>query len=124
MRAAAVNLLKGTVERSFQKLNRVREDNATNVRKGKTAATEQAQSPFTSPLLLKTFGSSVWRFETKPFEQSPLKSEGAWLDKYDFFMHGLNFYLFLLIRDTRDDNLVRQVLFLLLLLFFLGSILK
>jgi hypothetical protein len=49
------------------------------------------------------------RFDTQAFEQDPLKNEGAWQDKYDLFMHALNFYLFLLIQDKQEDDLVRGV---------------
>ncbi|KAF8930452.1 hypothetical protein BGZ58_008243 [Dissophora ornata] len=108
MRAAAVNLVKGTVERAFVNLDQARAENTEKIRTdsmGAASGVSQVKSPFTSPLLLKTFGSPIWRFEVKPFEQSPLKNESAWLDKYDMFMHALNFYLFLLMRDSREDNL-------------------
>ncbi|KAG0356651.1 hypothetical protein BGZ54_000662 [Gamsiella multidivaricata] len=108
MRAAAVNLVKGTVERAFVKLDQVRADNMERMRThGPTmdGSIGEVRSPFTSPLLLKTFVPSIWRFEVKAFEHSPLKNEGAWLDKHDMFMHALNFYLFLLMRDSREDNL-------------------
>ncbi|KAF9366383.1 hypothetical protein BGX34_003662 [Mortierella sp. NVP85] len=104
MRAAAVNLVKGTVERAFVKLNRARAENAERIRAG-SSGISQIKSPFTSPLLLKTFGPSILRFDTQAFEQNPLKNEGAWQDKYDLFMHALNFYLFLLMQDTREDDL-------------------
>ncbi|KAI1316290.1 hypothetical protein EDD11_010133 [Mortierella claussenii] len=114
MRAAAVNLVKATVERAFLKLDQIRTDNTERIKVdiasgGKEgtggAGVGQLKSLFTSPLLLKTYLPSIWRFEAKPFEHSPLKDEGAWLDKYDMFMHSLNFYLFLLMRDSREDNL-------------------
>ncbi|KAG0092303.1 hypothetical protein BGZ92_010278 [Podila epicladia] len=107
MRAAAINLVKGTVERAFQELNRVRQENTTKVKSGQTPPIVAAQvmSPFTSPLLLKTFKESIWGFEAKAFQHSPLKDEGAWTQKYDTFMHALNFYLFLLMRDNEDENL-------------------
>ncbi|KAG0347412.1 hypothetical protein BG004_007773 [Podila humilis] len=119
MRAAAINLVKGTVERAFQELDRVREANTAKVRSSGGEGQQQQQqqtppsgtaittiqSPFTSPLLLKTFKSSIWGFEVKAFQHSPLKNEVAWTEKYDTFMHALNFYLFLLMRDDKDDNL-------------------
>ncbi|KAF9106397.1 hypothetical protein BGX27_009187 [Mortierella sp. AM989] len=109
MRAAAVNLVKATVERAFLSLDQVRKENTERIR-ADTAGDDASglihvKSPFTSPMLLKTFLQSIWRFDVKPFQQDPLKSEDAWLDKYDMFMHALNFYLFLLIRDSREDNL-------------------
>ncbi|KAF9934316.1 hypothetical protein FBU30_002455 [Linnemannia zychae] len=103
MRAAAINLLKATVERGFTCLGKAREATADSLCNG-GAAVQQVISPFTSPLLLKTFEKHVLRFETQAFEHSPLKNEGAWHDKFDTFMHALNFYLFLLLRDTKDDN--------------------
>ncbi|KAI9237237.1 MAG: hypothetical protein BYD32DRAFT_451893 [Podila humilis] len=107
MRAAAINLVKGTVERAFQELDRVRQENTAKVQSGKTpsSAATQVTSPFTSPLLLKTFKESIWSFEAKAFQHSALKDEGAWTQKYDTFMHALNFYLFLLMRDNEDENL-------------------
>ncbi|KAF9994389.1 hypothetical protein BGZ65_009989 [Modicella reniformis] len=110
MRAAAVNLVKGTVTRAFVKLDKARAENTERIRTSSECSDGfsglcQVKSLFTSPLLLKTFGPSIWRFDVKAFERSPLKDEGAWLDKYDLFMHALNFYLFLLMRDIREDNL-------------------
>ncbi|KAF9199924.1 hypothetical protein BGZ49_009898 [Haplosporangium sp. Z 27] len=107
MRAAAVNLIKATVERAFLSLDRVRKENEEKIRTAGDNASglTQVKSPFTSPLLLKTFMPSIWRFDVKASEQNPLKSENAWLEKYDMIMHALNFYLFLLIRDPREDNL-------------------
>ncbi|KAF9346106.1 hypothetical protein BGX26_002406 [Mortierella sp. AD094] len=109
MRAAAVNLVKATVERAFLSLDQVRKENTEKIRTdiaGSDASSlVQVKSPFTSPLLLKTFLPSIWRFDVKAFEQSPLSSEDAWLEKYDMLMHALNFYLFLLMRDSREDNL-------------------
>ncbi|KAF9574213.1 hypothetical protein EC968_007137 [Mortierella alpina] len=109
MRAAAVNLLKGAVERAFGKLDKARSEMMDRIKADKTeesstAANQIARSPFTSPVLLKTYQESIWRFETKAFQHSPLKNEGAWHEKYDTIMHALNFYLFLLMRDARDDN--------------------
>ncbi|KAG0220762.1 hypothetical protein BGX31_010617 [Mortierella sp. GBA43] len=107
MRAAAINLVKGTVERAFMKLEQSRVENTERIRTGTQgpAGMNQIKSPFMSPLLLKTFVPSILRFDTKAFEHDPLKHEGAWQDKYDLFMHALNFYLFLLMRDKQDDNL-------------------
>ncbi|KAF9896449.1 hypothetical protein BX616_007427 [Lobosporangium transversale] len=112
MRAASINLIKATVERSFTRLDKIRAENTVRIKMDITDGQEkgrlglnQTQSPFTSPLLLKTFLSSIWRFEAKAFEHSPLKNESAWWDKYDLFMHALNFYLFLLLRDSSEDNL-------------------
>lgn len=109
MRAAAINLVKGTVERAFQELDRVRQENTAKVQSGKTPSSvaTQVTSPFTSPLLLKTFKESIWGFEANAFQHSALKDEGAWTQKYDTLMHALNFYLFLLMRDNKDENLVR-----------------
>ncbi|KAF9979293.1 hypothetical protein BGZ75_009790 [Mortierella antarctica] len=109
MRAAAVNLLKATVERAFGKLDKARSEMMDRIKTdkaegGATAANQIARSPFTSPVLLKTYQESIWRFEAKAFQHSPLKNEGAWHEKYDTIMHALNFYLFLLMRDARDDN--------------------
>ncbi|CAO3566158.1 unnamed protein product [Mortierella alpina] len=109
MRAAAVNLLKATVERAFSKLDRARSEMMDRIKtdpteETATAANQIARSPFTSPMLLKTYQESIWRFEAKAFQHSPLKNEGAWHEKYDTIMHALNFYLFLLMRDARDDN--------------------
>ncbi|KAG0327119.1 hypothetical protein BGZ99_008334 [Dissophora globulifera] len=101
MRAAAVNLVKSTIERAFTKLD---ESRAT-ILAGLRQEALEVKSPFTSPLLLKTFEPSIWRFEAKAFEYSPLRNERVWLDKYDMFMHALNCYLFLLMRDSREDNL-------------------
>jgi len=111
MRAAAVNLLKATVERAFSKLDRARSEMMDRIKtdqteESATAANQIARSPFTSPMLLKTYQESIWRFDAKAFQHSPLKNEGAWHEKYDTLMHALNFYLFLLMRDARDDNLV------------------
>ncbi|KAF9185049.1 hypothetical protein BGZ50_003287 [Haplosporangium sp. Z 11] len=107
MRAAAINLLKATVERSFSKLDKDRAEAMEKIRTDQVdeSVVSQIKSPFTSQLLLKTFLPSVWRFDVKAFQHSPLKHEGAWHEKYDTFMHALNFYLFLLMRDKKDDNL-------------------
>ncbi|KAF9581741.1 hypothetical protein BGW38_001132 [Lunasporangiospora selenospora] len=112
MRAAAINLVKATVERSFQKLDQSRVEVTEHLECIGTMAGSEAksipkveQSPFTGPLLLKTFQQSIFRVDTKAFQHSPLKNEGAWLDKYDTFMHAINFYMFLLLRDARTDNL-------------------
>ncbi|KAF9277735.1 hypothetical protein BGZ68_009046 [Mortierella alpina] len=109
MRAAAVNLLKATVERAFGKLDKARSEMMDRIKTDKAeestaAANQVARSPFTSPVLLKTYQELIWRFEAKAFQHSPLKNEGAWHEKYDTIMHALNFYLFLLMRDSRDDN--------------------
>ncbi|KAF9946551.1 hypothetical protein BGZ72_000231 [Mortierella alpina] len=109
MRAAAVNLLKATVERAFVKLDKARSEMMDRIKTDRTeesttAANQIARSPFTSPVLLKTYQESIWRFEAKAFQHSPLKNEAAWHEKYDTIMHALNFYLFLLMRDARDDN--------------------
>lgn len=106
MRAAAINLVKGVVDRAFTCLEKARAATQANLKVGKPAV-QHALSPFNSPLLLKNFQEHVLRLESKPFQHSPLKNEGAWHDKYDTFMHALNFYLFLLMRDKKDDNLVR-----------------
>ncbi|KAF9093554.1 hypothetical protein BGX23_003208 [Mortierella sp. AD031] len=105
MRAAAINLVKGVVERAFADLDKARAARVANLKKGMFSAPQEPKSPFTSPLLLKTFQEPVLRLESKAFQHSPLKNEGAWLDKFDTFMHALNFYLFLLMRDPKDDNL-------------------
>ncbi|KAF9172273.1 hypothetical protein BGX21_005173 [Mortierella sp. AD011] len=109
MRAAAVNLVKATVERAFLNLDQARKENTEKIRAdtagGDASSLAQVKSPFTSPLLLKTFLPSIWRFDVKAFEQSPLSSEDVWIEKYDMLMHALNFYLFLLMRDSREDNL-------------------
>ncbi|KAF9155207.1 hypothetical protein BG015_010697 [Linnemannia schmuckeri] len=104
MRAAAINLVKGVVERAFITLEKARATTQENLKMGKPAV-QHALSPFNSPLLLKNFQEYVLRLESKPFQHSPLKNEGAWHDKFDTFMHALNFYLFLLMRDSKDDNL-------------------
>ncbi|KAG0278133.1 hypothetical protein BGZ95_004630 [Linnemannia exigua] len=104
MRAAAINLVKATVERAFTDLEKARAATAENLKQGKPAA-QHNLSPFTSPFLLKNFQEHVLRLESKAFQHSPLKNEGAWHDKFDTFMHALNFYLFLLMRDSKDDNL-------------------
>ncbi|KAF9912705.1 hypothetical protein EC991_009441 [Linnemannia zychae] len=104
MRAAAINLVKATVERAFTALEKARAATAENLKKG-LPAVQQKMSPFTSPILLKTFQAHVLRLESKAFQHSPLKNEGAWHDKFDTFMHALNFYLFLLMRDSKDENL-------------------
>ncbi|KAG0381107.1 hypothetical protein BGX24_009936 [Mortierella sp. AD032] len=104
MRAAAINLVKATVERAFTDLEKARAATAENLKQGKPAV-QHNLSPFTSPLLLKNFQENVLRLESKAFQHSPLKNEGAWHDKFDTFMHALNFYLFLLMRDSKDDNL-------------------
>ncbi|KAG0000851.1 hypothetical protein BGZ79_005393 [Entomortierella chlamydospora] len=109
MRAAAVNLVKATVERAFLNLDQARKENTEKIRTdtiGSDASSlAQVKSPFASPLLLKTFLPSIWRFDVKAFERSPLNSEDAWIERYDMLMHALNFYLFLLMRDSREDNL-------------------
>jgi len=105
MRAAAINLVKAVVDRAFMQLDKARASTAEGLKKGSTA-TQQAKSPFTSPLLLKTFQEHILHLDSQAFQHSPLKNEGAWHDKYDTFMHALNFYLFLLMRDAKDDNLV------------------
>ncbi|KAG0044190.1 hypothetical protein BGZ83_010568 [Gryganskiella cystojenkinii] len=110
MRAASVNLVKGTVEREFLKLDKVRVANDTAAKSAGIASSEpnmtmMIQSPFTSPMLLKTFVPVLWRLEEiKDAQQDPMRSEGAWNDRYDRLMHSLNFYLFLLMRDPRDDD--------------------
>ncbi|KAF9432053.1 hypothetical protein BGZ76_011318 [Entomortierella beljakovae] len=108
MKAAAINLVKATVERAFVRLDKTRQENMEKIRSDSTdndpSSLALVNSPFTSPMLLKTFTPSILRFEVKPFEHNPLSNENAWLAKYDTFMHALNFYIFLLMRDSRDDN--------------------
>jgi len=114
MRAAAVNLVKGTVERAFSKMDKARAANEAALRSAgdnpesaEPNMTILIQSPFTSPMLLKTFQTELWRLEKfKDAQQDPMRSDGAWRDKYDRLMHSLNFYLFLLMRDPQDDNVV------------------
>ncbi|KAG0231150.1 hypothetical protein BGW41_002296 [Actinomortierella wolfii] len=106
MRAASVNLLKGCVERAFQQYEEAKEVE-DQIRHGRPSASgPQSQwSVFVSPMLLKIFHAHLWRVDGNAFARDPLDDEDKWEEQYDTFMHSLNFYLYLLMRDTEEGNL-------------------
>ncbi|KAF9976603.1 hypothetical protein BGZ73_008206 [Actinomortierella ambigua] len=100
MRAASINLLKGCVERAFQLYEKQKAKHQQQQQQQ-----QQQRSVFVSPLLLKTFHAHLWRVDGHAFERDPLEDEDKWEEQYDTFMHALNFYLYLLIRDSEEENL-------------------
>ncbi|KAG0256980.1 hypothetical protein DFQ27_005369 [Actinomortierella ambigua] len=105
MRAASINLLKGCVERGFQRYEDGKKTEAIDQRQQQQQQPLPPRSVFASPLLLKAFQTHLWRVDGNAFARDPLEDEDKWEEQYDTFMHALNFYLYLLIRDSESENL-------------------
>ncbi|KAF9428458.1 hypothetical protein BGZ94_002335, partial [Podila epigama] len=107
MRAAGINLVKSAVDKAYQRLEKKRKEMVGRIRRGEVKEkTETVKlSPFTCHELLKFFWDPIWGVEATNGVEDACMNEQSWLDRYDRYMYGLNFYLYLLMRDSKEENL-------------------
>ncbi|CAG8565542.1 5454_t:CDS:10 [Paraglomus occultum] len=86
MRCAAIGLVKDIVANSLERASQVRDGE------------KPYSSIFASTYMVETFFPRILRFDPP----TVIRNDSDFMEKYSYIIHGLNFYLFVLMRDVQN----------------------